>query len=442
MVKLQKVDNKQRTIIDITQLVHWTGRLTGIPRVMNELSMRYSKIPETIFVVWSKDANCFYELDINKSLGLRGQGIFYKNKNTKHYTSTAISDSPQASFFSAAKRLAKKIEKHNPDIYRKLATGFNKHIQTNPNIAVVIDFHDELIVLWGEWADEKYLTALIQAKDKGASLVQVVYDILPIVTPQYSGHSTTAMLNYYTQIIPISDLVLSISEYTKKDLTKWLNGLALAVPPIEVFRLGDDFALAKSQEPTDVIFKEKVEPNSDFILCVGTIEARKNHTLLYYVYKLAKERREDLPKLVIVGRRGWKTDDIFDIISNDPDVKDSIIFMLGVSDDELSWLYKNCAFTIYPSFYEGWGLPIAESIAYGKPCISSNTSSMPEVAGHLIDYFSPLSTDQCLSAIRKLMSKDRLDEARSKISNYKVTSWDDTFMQFNNALKEIYAKKN
>jgi len=143
-----------------------------------------------------------------------------------------------------------------------------------------------------------------------------------------------------------------------------------------------------------------------------------------------------------VGRRGWKTDDIIDIMKSDPDVSDDIVFMQDASDEELSWFYRNCMFTVYPSFYEGWGLPIAESIAYGKPCISSGTSSMPEVAGALIDYFSPLSTDECLNAITKLLSKKELDSAKKRINRYKITSWDDTYDQVNNAIINLYATKS
>jgi glycosyltransferase involved in cell wall biosynthesis len=434
-----KLSKKNRTIIDITQLVHWGGGLTGIPRVMNELSLRYAKQPDTLFVVWNKEADCFYELDIHKSLSQRGQGIFFKSKKETPSVAAAVDQkTPQERFLSVLKRAAKKAEKYNPEMYKKAASRFNKTIQVNAGPIVQMAPRDELIVLWGEWGDEKYRAALLRAKEQRVTLIQVVYDMLPIVTPQYSGHSTAAMHDYYTQIIPICDLVLSISEYTKKDLAEWLRDQKLIVPKIEVFRLGDDFALSEPKKPTDDLFTKMVA-KEPYILCVGTVEARKNHTLLYYVYKLAKNRSVKLPKLVIVGRRGWKTDDIFDIISSDPDVKDNFVFMQGISDEELSWLYRNCMFTVYPSFYEGWGLPIAESIAYGKPCLSSNTSSMPEVAGDLIDYFSPLSTDECFNALVKLLSGKELDNATKRISKYKITPWDSSYAQVDKAIKELYA---
>lgn len=433
--------SKGRTIIDITQLVHWGGRLTGIPRVMNELSLRYAQHPEIVFVVWDKKADCFFELDIKKSLELRGQGIFYrKDAAVSTLEVESIQEGPQEKVVRVLKKATRGLKKYSPELYTKVASRLNQQIRESAGRQIDLEKGDMLVVLWGEWADETYRLNLVTAKEAGILLVNVVYDMLPVLTPQYSGHSTQAMFDYYSEVIPLSDLVLAISESTKRDLTKWLKGRKLSVPAIETFRLGDDFALSEPEKPHDEVFLRNFKKNSTFILCVGTIEARKNHTLLYYTYKLAAERGEELPMLVVVGRRGWKTDDIFDIMSTDPEMTDKIIFLQGTSDEELSWLYRNCAFTIYASFYEGWGLPIAESIAYGKPCLSSNTSSMPEVAGDLVGYFSPFSSEECLEQIKKLLVKKELDAAISRIRNYKTTSWDTTYAQVAKSIKELHAK--
>ena len=423
-----------RQIIDITQLVHWGGNLTGIPRVMNELALRYAHDSNTIFVAWSKQRNAFLELDIADSLSRRGEGIFYKNT-----VSSPNSNQTIVAKTGHLKKIARKVKKYAPGLHQKVAT---KVASARDEAATIVEVKagDVLFVLWGEWADELYRAKLVGCKASGASLVNIVYDMLPLVTPQYSGHSTEPMRAFYSEVIPLCDLVLSISDYTKQDLAQWLKEQNLSVPKIETFRLGDDFTIpADDHDPSEHV-KEALGKDKKYLLCVGTVEARKNHTLLYYVYKLAKSRGEALPKILIAGRRGWKTDDIFDIIKNDPDVNEKIIFLEGVTDEELSWLYKHCLFTVYPSFYEGWGLPIAESIAYGKPCISSNTSSMPEIAGDLIDYFSPASTDECFEAIRQMCDEKYLAKATKKIKRYKPTTWDDTYKQVDNSMKELYEK--
>ncbi|MBC7943033.1 glycosyltransferase, partial [Candidatus Saccharibacteria bacterium] len=116
-------------------------------------------------------------------------------------------------------------------------------------------------------------------------------------------------------------------------------------------------------------------------------------------------------------------------MTNDPDTKDLFVFLHDASDEELSWIYDHSLFSVYPSHYEGWGLPVAESIAHGVPCIASNTSSIPEIAGDLIPYFSPTSTDECLQAICGLLDDKTLSNAKQKISAYRPTSWDETFAQ-------------
>jgi glycosyltransferase involved in cell wall biosynthesis len=198
---------------------------------------------------------------------------------------------------------------------------------------------------------------------------------------------------------------------------------------MEVFRLGDDFKVAKAIEPTDDVFKAAKLKHDPYMLVVCTIEARKNHALLYYVYKLARARGIDLPKIAIVGRRGWGTEEIYGFMANDPEVKDKIIFLHGKSDEELSWLYNHCLFTIFPSFYEGWGIPIAESIARGVPCLCSNTTSMVEIAEGYVEHFSPASADECLAAIQNMLIPKNLEAARKRTKSYRQVSWDDSFEQ-------------
>ncbi len=414
----------KHTYIDITQLVHWPGRLTGIPRVMNELAARYAQTEHVYFVTWDHSANSFYELDIEQSLSRRGEGIFYKTVIEGRSDDRLIGAG--IGLTKLAKKAGRRIKQYRPSLHHKFASRFNRTVLSIQGRIMKIQPGDDLLILWGEWSDGLYRQAVVDVHNLGASVSHIVYDMLPIAMPQYSGHSTDSMDRYYRDVLPLSRLVLSISESTKRDLIAWLKQEKLPIPPIETFRLGDDFSFVAPRKPQHAMFRNR---GARFVLCVGTIEARKNHTLLYYVYKLAKERGITLPKIVVVGRRGWRADDIYNIISSDPDTKDLFVLMTDTSDEELSWLYNSCLFTIYPSFYEGWGLPVAESIVRGKVSLASGTSSMPEIAGKLIDYFNPYSADECLAMIQKLLVPKYLQQAEDRIKRYQKTSWDDTFRQ-------------
>ena len=130
-------------------------------------------------------------------------------------------------------------------------------------------------------------------------------------------------------------------------------------------------------------------------------------------------------------------EETYTLLTTDPEISKKITLLQGLSDNELAWLYKNCKFTVFPSFYEGWGLPIAEALSYGKCCISSNTSSMPEVGGELVEYVSPYDVAGMMAAIQHLNEDDayrRRLESKIK-SQYKPRSWSDTFEQLLSTLR-------
>lgn len=401
-------------IVDVTQLVGWKGKLTGIPRVMYELSTRFSKDGDgVIFVTWNNDGAAFEEIQYSEIEASRLETPasleilnHYPLKRTLH---KLYGKSPVV--VKRAAKKAKSITVRHQEVIRNTFEFSHK---------------DRLLVVWGDWGNSTYRSELRNLNTVGVDIYQIAYDMLPLVTPQYSSHSTIPLGQYISEIYPICKKIIAISEYTKKDIVEWMEAKKLHVPEIELIRLGDDFALNKPKKPDLDFFNSQY---LKYIICVGTVETRKNHTLLYYVYKLAKSRGVELPKLVVVGRRGWLTENIYELITTDPDTKDSFIFMHDSSDDELAWLYKHSLFSIYPSHYEGWGLPIAESIAYGIPPVASNTSSMPEIAGSLITYFSPVSTDECLNAIQWILNPDNLNAAKKSIAKYTPTSWQSTFEQ-------------
>jgi glycosyltransferase involved in cell wall biosynthesis len=237
---------------------------------------------------------------------------------------------------------------------------------------------------------------------------------------------------YNAQVVPRAELILCVSQNSKNELTEWLKQEKIHVPRIEVIRLGDDIKLlGKPVKPHEESFKKSGLKGKDFILCVGTIEAKKNHYLLYYVYKLAKQRGIDLPKIIILGRRGFHTEDMYDMMTRDPSVKDKFVFLHDASDEEMSWAYNNCLFTVLCSFHEGWGIPIAESVSRGIPCLCSNTSSMVEIAeGKGVAHFSPTSSEECLAGMVNWIDNPKeLARAREATKKYKPTQWQDTFAQ-------------
>ncbi len=440
---------------DVTQLVHWDGRLTGIPRVMHEQAIRFRKQrPETVFVSWVKELREFVELDLDRTLSERGKGIQYlkvgQERPAAGQTEVAASavdfkQDQQIIMKQGSIRLAKAVLRRAARLVPGLSErveGRLKRARMASYKAAAFQKNDQVFIPWGEWWDDNFIAKLQQwHRDNGLGIVQIIHDMGPVVIPQFtgagaSGGSTETFPAYCRAILPICDLVLCVSQNTKSEATQWLKSQKLHVPRMEVFRLGDDFKVAKATEPTDDVFRKARLKGRDYLLTVCTIEARKNHALLYYVYKLAATRGIDLPQIAIVGRRGWGTEEIYNFMTNDPDVKDKFVFLHNMNDEELSWLYGHCQFTVFPSFYEGWGIPIAESVARGVPCLCSNTTSMVEIAEGFVDHFSPASADECLAAIMKLLIPINLAAARERTRGYRQFSWDSSFKQVTEYLED------
>jgi glycosyltransferase involved in cell wall biosynthesis len=162
-----------------------------------------------------------------------------------------------------------------------------------------------------------------------------------------------------------------------------------------------------------------------FALCVGTIEIRKNHHALLKVWNdLAAERGPDMPRLVVAGRRGWKAHATLMELDALP-AGGPVVFIEAPTDNELRWLYASCLFTVFPSFFEGWGLPVGESFWFGKPCAASNAPSIAPVARGLCDFFSPHHKEDMKAAIGRLLDANAREAYRRRIEATPLRTWTD-----------------
>ncbi len=435
-----------RFVIDVTQLIHWNGNLTGIPRVMDELAIRFleEKSSETVFVSWVKEIGQMCEVHFSKSRTHRGTAIYYVKKAQENESESIEQAKPEFTTANNVTIIGKKVVKRiiaksrldQTKLYKK-SIDTKRAIEVRQYKVYTPQANDAFFIPWGEWWDKNWLALVQDYAKKSVNIYPVSHDILPMIVPQFSGNSAS-LADFVSKIFPIAKAVITVSESTKKDLTNWMTKQGLPVPTIKVFRLGEDFSISKlNLDDKELSTKYSVQID-DYIIFVSTIEPRKNHTLLYYTYKLAISRGVKLPKLLIIGRVGHDVSEIIKLIKNDPQIHQSISIENNVSDNDLNWLYENCKFTVNSSFYEGWGMPVIESIAHGKPAAISNTSSFLEMPDDCVIRFNPTSTDECLSAIEALSNPITLEKYREQAKNYRSHSWDESFIQ----VKEILEEKN
>jgi glycosyltransferase involved in cell wall biosynthesis len=430
-----------RILIDLTDLELWHGNHGGTQRVVYNIAKYFYSSKENIdqkveFIAFSNKDNAFHLANFT--------GIYEEVESLK--TVTESSNNSQG--LSRKAILKHRLRPYVPEVVRKnqkarqvairsVSIGLrvskkvgrvSRTFKTMPKMSserVAFQKDDIVLILGKPWDNLRIQEILSRQRNTiGFKLVQIVYDLIISLQPQLHHPSLFAA---YTQnmfnTISDSDLLLPISKSSERDLKKFCRLLNLKVPNTEVIRLGDEIV----DSLDDNLVKPSKKINDKFIACIGTIEIRKNHMLLYYAYKLGLEKGLDLPQLVVVGSRGWLSGDFQYLVENDPTLKDKVLILDNVNDAGLQWIYKNCLFTIYPSMYEGWGLPVAESLAYNTFCIASDSSSIPEIAGDLIDYFSPYNADECLQKLMNYQDKAELDKRTALLAkHYRPTTWQET----------------
>jgi glycosyltransferase involved in cell wall biosynthesis len=296
-----------------------------------------------------------------------------------------------------------------------------------PGPRVSFQAQDTYLTMGLDW-DHGKLSYLYPAKRKaGFRVCCVGYDIIPILFPHFYGEGADQFFaRYFADLAWLTDHICCISQRTRDDLTAFYARIGSPAPAMSVVRLGDTLPEIAGQEISDEV-RELV--GTRFVLTVSTIEIRKNHDTLYKAWlNMVEEAGDDIPTLVCVGMPGWRVTDLLFSLQHDPRIRGRVRILNRVSDAELALLYQHCQFTVYPSLYEGWGLPVAESLARGKFCITSNAGSLPEVGGDLVEYLHPWDITGWSARILAYSRDPALLAQREADirARYTITSWSST----------------
>jgi glycosyltransferase involved in cell wall biosynthesis len=229
----------------------------------------------------------------------------------------------------------------------------------------------------------------------GVRVVEACYDTIPIDFPEYAGSAKQPFAEHFTCIAHTADLVFAISDTSQADLAAFYRRVGLwQTPPIRTVHLATPEVHAHV-DPGALDSEERAalaRLDGDYVLYVSTFETRKNHRLLLQAWKaLHRERGDACPLLVLVGMFGWGVNDLWaEMQASDVWAAGRIVLLHHVSDALLAHLYRGCAFTVFPSFYEGWGLAATESLAYGKLAITSDAPALREATQGLCPAIHPL----------------------------------------------------
>lgn len=235
---------------------------------------------------------------------------------------------------------------------------------------------------------------------KDGKKVATVFDMTPFLFPQFH-HKRTVELEKIRlgRINKMADLVITISENSKKDFLKFYPESEVEV----IYPASDRFSVKFTNKEVDGALK-KYKLQRGYFLSVSTLEPRKNLAGLINAYL---EGNFKYP-LVMVGIEGWKSNEISKLIKS----SQNIIPLDYIPDEDLPPIYKGARFLVYPSYYEGFGLPVLEAMSLGVPVICSNASSLREVSGDATYYIDPNNLSDLIEAMQKMDSNEKL---RSKL---------------------------
>lgn len=257
---------------------------------------------------------------------------------------------------------------------------------------------------------------------KKAKTVAFVHDLTTLKYPQYHTKGNIFLHRQRFNRLSKVDGILTNSEVTKRDIAEHLK-----INPDKIFvtHLGADESFRPMEKFEVKPVLQKYQLYKPYILFVGTLEPRKNIPTLIRAFNELKLQYQIPHQLVLAGQKGWLYHDIFKEMNASPFISD-IRYIGYASDSDLPALMNGASVFSYPSFYEGFGLPVLEAMQCGTPVVTSSVSSLPEVGGEACLYVHPESFDQLSNQIFKILNDSAFASSLSKkgIERAQDFSWE------------------
>jgi glycosyltransferase involved in cell wall biosynthesis len=281
---------------------------------------------------------------------------------------------------------------------------------------------DTMLVAGLNWPSSGYAAALRRAvREQGLRCAVLVYDLIPI---EVAGYYDAAFESGLHEFLTIGVRWLTTSRYTAGALARFAAGSGAGPIDVRLVRPGDGWGgLAPDRmcRPARLMGIER-----PFVLFVSSVEPRKNHAFAFRAWEeLAQAHGDAVPPLVCAGAITETARPVAADLARREKLRGRVHLLSSVTDAELEWLYRHCRFTIFPSLYEGWGLPVAESLHHGKVCVASNATSITEVGGPFADYHDPADLPGYVRLLERAIFDDGwlLDREAAIRRGYASRTW-------------------
>jgi glycosyltransferase involved in cell wall biosynthesis len=300
-----------------------------------------------------------------------------------------------------------------------------------------------LVCAGSNWNYDSVLRHVAERRTRaGLRVAFLSYDIIPLLYPDFFlPPSAASFRKMFHAVAATADLVVVNARQIEKDVAQYCTANGLPVPAIRIVPLGADPFPAAGGGGLPAGLEA-----GRYGLFVSTIEPRKGHRLLFNAWRRLVEAGVPQAarfKLVFLGRRGWLVDDLLAEIERDPSHGSSLHILSSVSDSQLATLYRNAAFTLFPSLYEGYGLPVVESFQHGKAVLASNAGALAEVTGDLSPTLDPRDADAWFELMRRWIENpaERAPYETAIRERFRHPSWQEAASIFFRTLDEEFARQ-
>lgn len=268
--------------------------------------------------------------------------------------------------------------------------------------------------------------------------ITAIHDLTYILCPDSMKTKRRKRLeNDMKKTVNRADYIITVSECSKRDIIKYLK---VDENKIQVIYNGVDEVYKKilNHEMIDAT-KKKYNIDGKYLLYLGTLEPRKNIETIIKAYNLFNKCNNENIKLVLAGKKGWLYDDIFKLIKEFR-IEDKVIFTDYVDDDDKPALYQGAEIFLFPSLYEGFGIPVVEAMASRTPVITSNSSSLPEVAGDAAIITDPMDYEEISRSIERILDDSKLREnmINEGIKQADKFNWDESAEKLKKLYYDLY----
>lgn len=290
---------------------------------------------------------------------------------------------------------------------------------------------DQLVLLDSSWHTDFFPFAE-QLKREGVGIVSVVYDLIPLTHPQFYDTRLVQIFNeWFDWISQTADGYMAISstvrDQVREELHRRVGPAKAETLWFDYFHLGSELDLSEATAAVEPRLARLFTTPEPVFLMVSTIEPRKNHDYLLDAFELAWTAGSKA-RLCIAGRVGWKCDALLDRVRKHPELNQRLFMFNDLSDTSLEHAYSHASALVFPSYVEGFGLPLVEAMQRGLPAMGSDILVFREIGGEFMAYFDLAAPQSLVDLITHMENTGTFPAAR-KVSEWRWFGWHEASAQ-------------